>query len=372
MSPDETTADPDPASDGDLAPLARTDEHAQLMRHALFVVCAIVATLVSRPRTASAAASARLVYVRGPGAEDCPGEDAVRAAVGARLGYDPFMAWAHDTLFTEITRKETDYRAEIKLVDDENRLRGARDLHVKGGDCAAIIDAMALTVSLTIDPSSMLGRSASSPAPPPPSPPPPSPPPPSPDAQPPVTAPAPPPIAEAPAVGTTSGGVQLSGHVGAGVMGAFGSAPAATAGGTLFAGLGWRWLSIDIEGRADLPVVGAGASSPVRVQSQLLTASIVPCAHLGIVFACPVASGGRVFATSVGTISPHAEQAVWWGLGGRAGVELKLATRLSLRAHAEVLGTLTPYLLTLDGAEVVYSFPVASVDVGLAVAWRFE
>jgi hypothetical protein len=336
------------------------------MRPALFVACAIVPTLVSCPRTASAAASARLVYVRGPGAEDCPGEGAVRAAVAARLGYDPFMAWAHDTLFAEITRKETDYRAEIKLVDDENRLRGARDLHVKGGDCAAIIDAMALTVSLTIDPSSLLGPSASSPPPPPP------PSPAEPEAPPPVAVPAPPPIAKAPTAGATSGGVDLSGHVGVGVMAVFGAAPAATAGGTVFAGVGWRWLSIDIEGRADLPVVGAGASSPVRVRSQLLIASIVPCARLGIVFACPVASGGRVFATSVGTVSPHAEQAVWWGLGGRVGVELKLATSFSLRAHAEVLGTLTPYSLTLDGAGVVYSFPVASVDVGLAVAWRFE
>jgi hypothetical protein len=333
------------------------------MRHALFVACAIMATLVSCPRTASAAASARLVYVRGPGAEDCPGEGAVRAAVSARLGYDPFMAWAHDSLFAEISRKESDYRAEIKLVDDQNRLRGARDLHVKGGDCAAIIDAMALTVSLTIDPSSLLGPSPSSPSLP--SPPAET------EAPPSVAAPTQPPTAEGPAR-TNPGGIHLSGHVGAGVMGAFGAAPAATAGGAVFAGVGWHWLSIDIEGRADLPVVGASASSPVRVRSQLLTASIVPCAHLGIVFACPVASGGRVFATSVGTVSPHAEQAVWWGFGGRAGVELKLAASFSLRAHAEVLGTLTPYSLTLDGADVVYSFPVASVDVGLAVAWRFE
>ena len=50
------------------------------------------------PSVAWAAASARLVYVRGPGAEECPGEEALRAAVGTRLGYDPFFAWAPDTL----------------------------------------------------------------------------------------------------------------------------------------------------------------------------------------------------------------------------------------------------------------------------------
>ena len=69
---------------------------------------------------------AGLVYLRGPGAEQCPGEAAIRGAVSSRLGYDPFFAWARDTLFTEIDRSGDAFRAVVKLVDANNLQRGAR------------------------------------------------------------------------------------------------------------------------------------------------------------------------------------------------------------------------------------------------------
>lgn len=56
------------------------------------VACGLVTTAsFAAPARAQPAASAHLVYVRGPGAEECPGEHAIRSAVGARLGYDPFF-----------------------------------------------------------------------------------------------------------------------------------------------------------------------------------------------------------------------------------------------------------------------------------------
>src|SRR5262245_23079712 len=95
------------------------------------LLCGGSAMLVAlAPLPARAAASARLVYLRGPGAEQCPAEDAVRAAVRARLGYDPFFTWARDTLFLEITGSGHAFRTVIKLVADDNRQRGARDIAV--------------------------------------------------------------------------------------------------------------------------------------------------------------------------------------------------------------------------------------------------
>jgi hypothetical protein len=79
-------------------------------------------------RTSLAGASARLVYVRGSSAEDCPSETAIRAAVRARLGYDPFFPWAHDTMYVEASRSEGTIRIQVKLVGEDNSLRGARDL----------------------------------------------------------------------------------------------------------------------------------------------------------------------------------------------------------------------------------------------------
>jgi hypothetical protein len=328
------------------------------MPHALHrVPCAVLAFLLgSVPARAFAAASAHLVYVRGPGAEQCPGEEAVRKAVGARLGYDPFFAWAHDTLFAAITRSDGVFRVEIRLVDRDNHQTGARDISVRDDDCSAVIDAMGLTISLTIDPSS-LTRS---------SPPPPAPAP-APAPEPQVTQPAPlvtesePPAASPPEPITT--------HVGLGAVGSFGAAPAPSAGGTVFAGVLWRALSLDVEARADL-TAGAGVPSlpGVSVASSLVVGSIVPCVHLGPGFVCAVVSAGTIDATSTARVQYDARQP-WWAAGARIGAELPLSRALSLRLYGELLATMTPYQLAIDN--VTFDLSPLAGGIGLALAWRF-
>jgi hypothetical protein len=108
-------------------------------------------------RPASAAASARLVYVRGPGGEQCPEETAIRAAVRMRLGYAPFYAWARDTLFLAVRRVDGAFRVQITLVGADNLQLGAREIAAREVDCTAVVDAMALTISLAIDPASVTG-----------------------------------------------------------------------------------------------------------------------------------------------------------------------------------------------------------------------
>ena len=197
------------------------------------------------PQTARAAASAHLVYSRGPGAEQCPSEQALRAAVSSRLGYDPFFAWAHDTVFAEIARENGAFRAVVKLVDENNLQRGARAIAVQGGDCSAVIDAMGLTISLTIDPASFVGG-------------------------PPLAVPsheAPPPSAPPAAARAASSAAPAevipmrapkrasdgSLHAGLGTAVSTNAAPSPTIGATLFVGVTWRSLSIDLEGRGDYP-----------------------------------------------------------------------------------------------------------------------
>jgi hypothetical protein len=321
----------------------------------------IAAALLASPR-AHAGASAHLVYVRGPGAEECPGENAVRAAVGARLGYDPFFAWAHDTLFAEISRADGAFLVDLKLVDDRSMLRGARQISVTASDCAAAIDAMALTVSLTIDPSSLVSPAPASPAPASAAPPPPTV-----DVEP---EPPLPPAASPERPASARHAQSLSGHVGLGALGSVGAAPSATVGAVAFAGVSWRMLSLDLEGRADLPGTGAGQDTSARVRSWLVAGSVVPCAHLGVSFGCLVVSGGSLGATSVGTATPRTDHAPWWALGPRAGAELPLGGGLSVRAYAELLATTTRNALSLDGA-VAYRFSPWSGGLGADLAWRF-
>jgi hypothetical protein len=154
-------------------------------------------------------------------------------------------------------------------------------------------------------------------------------------------------------------------------VGSLGAAPSAAAGGVVFVGASWRALSLDAEGRADLP---ATASSPdvagVRVGSRLLTGSLVPCAHLGAAFGCGVASLGAISATSEGAVVPRDDSGTWAAAGARVGAGFDVWRALRWQAYGEVLWTLSRRTLTVDGTQV-YEFLPLSADLGTSLAWRF-
>jgi hypothetical protein len=326
----------------------------------------IALVVLAAPREAFGGASARLVYVRGPGAEQCPGEQAVRAAVLARLGYDPFFAWAHDTLFVDLLRLGGTFRVELKLVGDDNLQRGARSLKVHGSDCAAVVEAMALTISLTIDPESVMrgappaASAASAPA----APTPPPAPGPGPSAAP-TPAPSHTPTATPQADGEPSP-IRL--HAGGGVGTSLATAPSVAASGTVFVGLWWRKVSLDLEMRADIPAAGDGRFG-IRVQSWTAGGSLVPCLHLGVLYGCGVASLGWLTATSLSGVG-FTNGAPWVAAGPRVGVEVEVSPRVALRAWAEVLADLTRNSLWFGGRDV-YDLGPVSGGGGVAVAYHF-
>jgi hypothetical protein len=330
-------------------------------------------------RTSLAGASARLVYVRGSGAGDCPSETAIRAAVRARLGYDPFFAWAHDTMYVEASRSEGTIRVQVKLVGEDNSLRGARDLSVKQPDCASVVDAMALSISLAIDPNSVLGgasapaTSAGSPsAEPTPAPAPPPPAAPAPPAPPAPTKPNADAVVPERAVdrADASGAATVHVRVGADAAGWFGAAAGTVnAGGEAFAGVRWRAASLDVEGRADLPATGPAERLGVRVRSSILAVSIVPCWHLGPLFGCAVASAGSQSVTSVGVETPQSSSGRWAGVGARVGAELQVSAALSIGIHADVLRQVTNRVEVNDVAPAVYTFPPIAGGLALGLSW---
>ena len=338
-----------------------------------------VALVLLWARTSLAGASARLVYVRESGAEDCPSETAIRAAVRARLGYDPFFAWAHDTMYVEASRSEGTIRVQVKLVGEDNLLRGARDLSVKQPDCASVVDAMALSISLAIDPNSVIGAAsapATSTGSPPAEPPPPSAPPPS-----PAPAPPPPPPAQRPDAGAVvpervlnraAEPATVRVRVGAAAAGWLGAAAGTTvnAGGEVFAGVRWRDASLDVEGRADLPATGPPEKLDVRVRSSILAASLVPCLHLGPLFGCAVASAGSQSVTPGGGVAKSQRSSGRWaGVGARVGAEVPVSPALSIGIHADVLREVTNRVAVNSGDVVVSTFPAIAGGLGLGLLW---
>jgi hypothetical protein len=258
-------------------------------------------------RPASARASARLVYILGPGSEPCPGAKALRAAVGMRLGYDPFLDGADDLVVAEVSRQNDVYRLRVRLLDEHDQPVGSRELSLRADSCSAVIDAMALTISLAIDASF---RDDASPDP-------------APTVAPtaPVSAPletdpraaSAMPVSEPPPPSDRASRVRF--HTGLVGIAAAGFAPAPNAGIVLLVGGRWRIVSIDLEGRADLPATGASDDPRVRLRSRLVLGSAVPCVHSGPGMVCAVVSAGRLDATAVGVPFPNDSSAFWWGVG---------------------------------------------------------
>lgn len=310
--------------------------------------------------TAAATPTARLVYARGAGAEGCPDEDAIAALVAARLGYSPFRPIADNTLSAEVRRAPIGFSADVKLVDSRGILRGARHLTTASDDCSDLASAMALSMSIALDPLSLtrpppsaspdLGPLPLSPSeegllPPPSSLPPRS------DAPPSVQ---PPEAAASPATL----------HVGLGPVVSFGASPAPAVGVSAFVGGRWRAWSLDLGGRGDLP-----ASRPTdqggAARTSLVAAFVAPCAHVGPGFGCAVGWLGSLSASAVSVTAPRSTSGVFAAAGPRLGAGVRASKALSFRMSGDALFVLTPFDLKLNGQPV---FSAASVAFTLTVA----
>src|SRR5580692_9213993 len=107
-----------------------------------------LASLTAFARTAGATPSARLVYSRAQSASSCPDEPALRKAVAARIGYDPFFGWAKKTVVVRMVPADgPGYVASVDLVDDEGYEHGARQIRTEG-KCAELRDPVALAIAI--------------------------------------------------------------------------------------------------------------------------------------------------------------------------------------------------------------------------------
>jgi hypothetical protein len=311
---------------------------------------------------AAAPPTARLVYSRAADADSCPDEGALRRAVAARVGYDPFFAWAQRTVVANIVRRNGAFVAAVDLVDERGIAHGARELQAPG-ECGELLDAVALAIAIAIDPQSLAGPTAAQPAAAD------EPPPPAPASLPVPTAPPerpavpPPPM---PAAAARAVGIEPS----VGAVASNGVAPSVALGVALGAALRWRSMSVAVEGRLDAPASTA-AQGGGDVSSWLALAALVPCAYLGRLLACGLLQGGSMQASGNGVLNAQSRAAGWWAAGGRAGVLLPVAGEVILRPRVDVLADLSRATLVLNGRDAWSADPVA-ISLGLDVVLRFR
>jgi hypothetical protein len=329
---------------------------------ALFPLAALLC--VCAPQEAFASAAAKLTYVRDVGAERCADEGQLRQAVAERVGYDLFFPWAQKTVVVEVrSAKPSGYRGVVQIVDEHGLILGQRSLDSKGDDCADLIRALALAISIAVDDRSLEYIPPQA-----------DPPlaldsPPSNDPAPlaPVPTPATARPAEAPESQTTPSALSLSAWVTPLVT--FGSAPSPALGAEAEVVAIYRNASLGVGIRADAPAsvsVPAGGS----VSTWLAVATIAPCLRGPIgASVCGLAAVGW-FAAEGEVDSPSRDGEIFAAAGGRLGFEAGLGRRLVFVSHVDALAALTRFDVKVSDVSV-FRVPPVSVAVGAGLGLLF-
>ncbi len=303
---------------------------------------------------------AMLGYVRGRGAESCPDEKELAAAVVTRLGYDPFQPRSARALTVTITLEQSALRATLELREPGATSTSVHRLSSRRLDCAVLHPALALAIALAIDPQRALSLDAA-PADIPPSPPP------RPFRQPVL-------IENQLAPRTPATGREPSrrpfGFLYGGALVAVAAGPSTTGGFQLGGGVEWaRSFSLALELRADVPS-RSDTPSGGTIELGRFTAQIVPCFRAFNFGFCALAAVGVSYARGSGFVFSDSVQAPYFAAGGRLLAELPLGRRVWLGLHADVYGVVTRLVLRVD-ATAAYKDAPANGAFGVTFGGRF-
>jgi hypothetical protein len=330
---------------------------------------------------AGASPTTRLVYVRSDGGEACPDEESLRQSVMGHLGYDPFRPYAEATLFAEVHRQGERFVGSVKMLDARGIERGARTLEGHGADCDELMAAVALSISIAIDPRMALrgpsveapvggdgassevasdlsegdGRGLEETS----------------TAEPTVSAAeavraAAPENAPSPRL-KTSAAMRLA--IGGGVYVAVGEGPSPSPGVRIAAEMVHRGkLSAAIELRAGLPTSSAITGGVVR--TSLLGGALVPCWRAWRFSACAVAFVGRMATATEDVPRPSSRAFVHVAAGLRAALDIPLSDALAFRVGADGMATVAPFVVEVDNRAVYESSAVTGL-VGASLVRAF-
>jgi hypothetical protein len=315
--------------------------------------------LLVKARSAAATPSAKLVFARGADTEVCPDEQGFRAAVAARVGYDPFFPYAKRTVVTRIDAVAGGrFRARMETLDEKGTLVGEKSFVSVPRDCDELVRTLALAVSLAIDiadaPASEEPEAVPS-----------APPQKATSPLPVDVAPAPErPIQQPPPAAPTRASVELS----ATARGTVGLAFSPNLGLGVGAALRRRPWSVGIEGRYDPP-----AESDVgvaRLSVGLVAGSLVPCLDWKWFFGCAVGTVGRLSAESSGIRNPASDAALFVAFGGRVGAEIEATSKLGFRAALDVAAAPIAHAARV-GLRDVYETSAVLGSFGASAVVRF-
>ena len=283
-----------------------------------------------------------LDYEPTPRLAGCPSEQAVRQALAAKLGYDPFAGSAEHHLEMRVEPSGEGIVGSFELRGPRS---GRREIGSPESDCREVVDALVVAAAIAIDPAVLVRgpseppSSSSSPIRPAPPPPPPTTP--APTTSEPVAPPSPP-DAPIPAseVAVVAGGSVLWGELPD-------IAPSIEAGGRLRVGAGSLALTGLMTSTADTDAIEGGYA-----KVSMLAFNLVPCGHLDAWSACLIGSLGALRAEGVDLERRQRVVRRSGALGALAAYDQELNEWLRLGVYTAVMSPVTRTTLKIDDRDV--------------------
>jgi len=325
------------------------------------------------PARASATSASFAVALEYEPAPQCPGAEDLKAAVVARLGYDPFDDEAPHHVSLRIVRRASSLDGRIEWRDAERKWAGDQAFSMGSGDCLRLTRTMGLALAVQIqllrDPSAApvgdreleVDRAPAKDT---------------------AEAPLVKPAGEAPAptralastvvttTPTASADTQRGVAVGAGPAVGFGLGPHPILLGRIFGQLTWQRTSLQLAAEVSLPST-ARRPDGAGVSQQLLLLSAAGCEALERWSACLVLNLGRVSMAGQDIDRPTSTNLPFAAAGLRAGFTQALGARAFISPRMDGLVVLTRWTASLDDVPV-WTLPRFAAAVGIDMGLRFR
>lgn len=300
-------------------------------------------------------------------APTCPDASAFRAAVIAKVGYDPFSEAAADHVLVLATARGNAWNGRLEWRDAQGEWTGEQTFPLVGTDCSRLVRGMSLALAVQIqllaktNALSEAGGAASTPAEP------------LPQASPAVEVsptetstpsliarpPASPPAHRSRPVFAMGGGPSIG----------FGMSAALVLLGRLFASVTWRRFSVELAAAVSTPDTTSRPDGAGFSQRQLFL-SAAGCAVFAPWIACVLANAGAVRMAGEHIDLPSSATVPFVEAGARIGFIQPFGHHAFVQAHLDGLTNLTRWTGELDQVPV-WTAPRFATALGIDAGVRF-
>lgn len=123
-------------------------------------IAALAGALAATSVRAESPSPVRLEWIRGESAETCPSGAWAAAEVRRRLGHDPFSMNGERSIEVTLQRTRSGWKGEVRDRPSSGAAAASRAFTSADPSCAPLAEALALAITLTLDPELARARAA--------------------------------------------------------------------------------------------------------------------------------------------------------------------------------------------------------------------